>query len=313
MAALERLGESVASPLVGFLPHPPQSLRRPTTFCSCSQPSDGVTASRDRLCRQQYRRAPDAELAASVSGVTVKNVGRDVDSYRALLAEIERPNRDCPIVLASPTMDGHYLINSKELQERLVGLGQVVQVCRDFNSYEMAEVIGQHRSAWSGAVNVIYTSSQTGKVRNRHFRADEILVWGDKQNERISQLLAWVTNNTNVLRLRKRVRPEGVTQLALRRRLQALHAERADMDAARLREEIGKFSRLVEDQTTWISIVQDENTELETKLAEANVTLEEERKRLNKQNYVIQTLKDRLEKAWIGLKISGSHYSGQPL
>jgi hypothetical protein len=71
--------------------------------------------------------APDAELAASVSGVTVKNVGRDVDSCRALLAEIERPDRDCPIVLVSPTMDGHYLINSKELQERLIGLGQVVQ------------------------------------------------------------------------------------------------------------------------------------------------------------------------------------------
>jgi hypothetical protein len=173
--------------------------------------------------------------------------------------------------------DGHYLVNTKDLQERLVGLGQVVQVCDDFNSYEMAEIIGQYRSAWSGAVNVIYTPSQTGKVRNRLFLADEISVWGDKQNERISQLLAWVTNNTNVLRLRKRVRPEGVTQLAIRRRLQAVHAERADMDAAQLREEIAKFSRIVEDQTTWINTVQDENTELERKLAEVDATLGEER------------------------------------
>jgi hypothetical protein len=130
--------------------------------------------------------APDAELAPSVSGVTVKSVGRDVDSCRALLAEIERPDRDCPIVLVSPVTDGHYLVNTKDLQERLVGLGQVVQVCDDFNSYEMAEIIGQYRSAWSGAVNVIYTPSQTAKVRNRLFRADEISVWGDKQNERIS-------------------------------------------------------------------------------------------------------------------------------
>lgn len=42
------------------------------------------------------------------------------------------------------------------------------------------------------------------------------MTWGDTQDDRISQLLALVTNNTNVLRLRKRVRPEGVTQLALR-------------------------------------------------------------------------------------------------
>ena len=64
------------------------------------------------------------------------------------------------------------------------------------------------------------------------------MTWGDTQHDRISQLLAWVTNNTNVLRLRKRVRPEGVTQLALWRRLQPVRARGNQINASRLREEL---------------------------------------------------------------------------
>ena len=42
---------------------------------------------------------------------------------------------------------------------------------------------------------------------------------GDVQSERVSHVLARVTHNTNVPRSRNRVRPEGVLQLALKRRL----------------------------------------------------------------------------------------------
>jgi len=207
----------------------------------------------------------------------VKAVGEDRDSYRGLLAKIKRRDRDCPIVLVSPTRDGEYLFNVTDLQQKLVGLGQVVQVSRDFNSYEMAEVIGQHWSAWSGAVNVLYNPAQTGLVRNHLFRSDEVVSWGDTQHDRISQLLAWVTNNTNVLRLRKRIRPEGVTQLALRRRLQAVRARGNQMDASQLREELDKASRLAAEQAELINFLEDGNTELESELSDAKERLADER------------------------------------
>lgn len=259
-----------------------------------------VMASRPRVIGyvvNNIQQAADADFAAAVSGVAVKLVGQDRDSYRGLLAEIERRDRDCPIVLVSPTRDGEYLINVTDLQQKLVGLSQVVQVSRDFNSYEMAEVIGQFRSAWSGAINILYTPAQTGLVRNRLFLSDEVVGWGDTQHGRISQILAWVTNNTNVLRLRKRVRPEGVTQLALRRRLQAVRARGDQMDAAQLREELDKASRLVAEQSEWINTLEDGNTELETELSATKERLDDEREILKNQNFVIQGLKSQLNSA----------------
>ena len=259
-----------------------------------------VMASRPRVIGyvvNNVQQADDAEFAGSVSGVVVKPVGEDRDSYRALLVEIEWRNRDCPIVLVSPTREGDYLFNLTDLQQKLLGLGQVVQVSLDFNSYEMAEVIGQHWSAWSGAVNVLYTPSQTGFVRNRIFLPDEIVSWGDTQHDRISQLLAWVTNNTNVLRLRKRIRPEGVTQLALRRRLEAVRARGNQMDASQLRGELDEASRLVADQVEWINALEDSNNELESELSDAKEKLEDERENLRNQNFVIQALKGQLKNA----------------
>ncbi len=265
--------------------------------------STPVMASRPRVIGyvvNNVEQADDAEFAAPASGVGVKAVGQDSDSYHALLAEIERRDRDSPIVLVSPTRDGEYLFNVIDLQEKLVGLGQVVQVAREFNSYEMAEVIGQPRSAWNGAANILYPPMQTGLVRTRLFLWDEIVGWGDTQHARTSQILAWVTNNTNVLRLRKHVRPEGVMQLALRRRLQAVRERSDQMNASQLREEVDKTSRLVAEQAEWINALEDGNTALESEVSDIKAKWEEERENLKKQNFVIQALKNNLENAGSG-------------
>jgi hypothetical protein len=256
-----------------------------------------VTASQPRLIRyvvNNIEKVHDADLAPSVSGVAVKTVGQDRDSYRALLVEVERRERDCPLVLVSPTSDGEYLLAVTELQQRLLGLAQVVQVSREFNSYEMAEVLGQQRSAWGGAINILNCPTQTGFVRGRVFLSDTIRGWGNTQNERISQVLAWVTNNTNVSRQRKRIRPEGVTQLALRRRLQAVRARGDQMDAAQLREELDKASRVLAEQAEWVSTLEDDNSALESELSDTKVRLADERESLRNQNFVIQSLKSQL-------------------
>lgn len=259
-----------------------------------------VMASRPRVIGyvvNNIQKSKDAEFAASLSAVDVKTVGEDKDSYRGLLADIERRDRDCPIVLVSPTRDGEYLLSVSDLQQRLIGLGQVVQISREFNSYEMAEILGQPRSAWGGAVNILHIPSQTGFVRGHLFLSDEILGWGDTQNERMSQILAWVTNNTNILRLRKRVRPEGVMQLALRRRLQALRARGEQMDASQLRAELEKASLLVKHQEEWISTLENGNTDLESELSDARLAIEDEREKFKSQSFVIQSLKNQLDNA----------------
>ena len=259
-----------------------------------------VMASRPRVIEyviNNIQQADDAEFASSLPGTSLNSVGQDRDSYHALLAEIERRDRDYPIVLVSPNWDGEYLFDAIDLQRRLIGLGQVVQISRDFNSYEMAEVIGQHRSAWSGAVNIIFAPLQTGIVRNRLFLSDEILGWGDSQHERISSVLAWVTNTTNVVHIRKHVRPEGVMQLALRRGLQNIREKGGQMDGPQLREELDKASRILAEQADWISTLEDGNTALESELSAIKAQLAEERESLKKRNRENWVLKNSIENA----------------
>ncbi len=265
--------------------------------------ADAVAASQPRVIRyivQNIQKAKDAGFAASVPGTIIKSVGKDKDSYRGLLAEIEYPSRDYPIVLVSPTADGKYLINVDHLQEKIFGLAQVVQVATDYNSYEMEEILGQPWSAWNGAVNILHIPTQSGFIRGRFFQSAEIEAWGDTQHARIAQILAWVTNNTNIPRLRKRIRPEGVSHLSMRRRLQAVRAKGAGMDVEQLRQELENATRLEHEQAQWIEELERENDRLETEIAEVRAEIDDARSEVNKKEYVIQSLKDRLEAAGVG-------------
>lgn len=262
--------------------------------------AEPVSASQPRIVRyvvNNVRSSDTASFSASVPGWCFKTVGEDVDSYRGLLSDIERRDRDYPIVLVSPTTDGEYLLNVAHLQETLFGLAQVVQATPDFNSYEMEEVLGQPWSAWNGAINVLHIPTPGGFVRGRFFLSGAIQGWGDTQHDRISQILAWVTNNTNIPRLRSRIRPEGVVQLAMRRRLETVRAKGAEMDAEQLRLELEAASRLEQEQAEWIDELEQDNSRLEAELGEARASAEDARSELQKKEYVVQALKDQLSSA----------------
>lgn len=262
-----------------------------------------VMASRPRVIAyvvNNVENAQDASFASSVGAIGVKHVGRDRDTYRALAEEITRSERNCPVVLVSPTPDGDYLLNTNDLQDSLIGLGQVVKVQVGFNSYDMASVLGQQRSAWNGAVNVLYPLMPTGNVRNRLFRADDIREWGDTERDRVSQLLAWVTNNTNISRLRQHVRPEGVIQLALRRQVQVAHARSEQMTTAQLRTALETARRQTDDQAKYFEDLVDENSQLEARIAYFKEDLEEAKTDAAKKTYTIQSLQTQLTLAGAG-------------
>lgn len=184
--------------------------------------TQGVVATRPRLIRyllDNLERAADAKFAVGTPGVSLKTVGDNPDSYRGLLADIVRLERNYPIVLISPDSDGMYLIGPSRLQEALLGLAQVVQVDAGFNSWDMEEALGRQFSAWGGAVNVIRTPGKDGAVRSTFSLSHEVEGWGATQGERVAAVLARVTHATNVPRLRKRIRPDGVARLAMVRRM----------------------------------------------------------------------------------------------
>ncbi len=71
------------------------------------------------------------------------------------------------------------------------------------------------------------------------------------------------------------------------------------MDAAQLREEVEKASRLVAEQAEWISTLEDGNSRgWCCSLSEAKARLGEERDNFQEQNFVIQALKSQLRECW---------------
>lgn len=264
-----------------------------------------VQASRPRLIRYVVSNLSGAEgvhFDASVPGLAVKRVGDSADSYRALLYDIENSERDYPIVLLSPHNDGVYPINADHLQQDLVGLAQVVKVEKEFDSYDMEEILGRRWSAWDGAVNVLHMPTSSGYIRSRVFLSDVIEQWGNTQHSRISQILAWVTHNTNIPRLRKRIRPEGVMRLAIRQSLNVAKERRQELNEHEIREELDRLAEAAEEQNQWVKLLEDTNTNLEHEVQELRLGLDERDDELSKERRTVSALKEQLRNS--GARIS---------
>ena len=260
--------------------------------------SSAVSASQPRVIRYILTNVAsnkwDAAFPEAVPGQILRPVGRDRDSYRALLYEIQRPSRNAAIVLVSPTREGEYLIKPTALQRTLIGLAHVVHVLPGSDTWEMAEVIGRRWSAWDGAVNVLSIPSQSGGVRTRLFLPDEIHDWGEGP-QRISQVLAWVTGNTNLARLREHVRPEGVRLLSTRRRMEKLRATAVDMKEAELRQALIEASQEAEEEQERVfEGFAEENESLENELSRFKDDLRDTQDELRRKNFEINSLKGQL-------------------
>ena len=254
-----------------------------------------VSASQPRVIQyivNNVLSANDAGFVDDVPGEFVRSVGEDRDSYLAFRAEILRQDREGVIVLVSATRDGEYLVNPTRLQRTLVGLAQVVRVLPGSNSYEMVEILGQPWSAWNGAVNVLAIPSPVG-IRSRYFLHDAIRAWGEER-QRISKILAWVTASTNIPRLRMHVRPEGVMQLSMRRRIEEVRATSAQMTAAQLRKALVEASDRAADQERFFDEIVEENAGLEAELSRYKDDLTETEDKLRRESFQLRTLRDQI-------------------
>ena len=256
--------------------------------------STPVNASQPRVIRYIVNNVASAEnvaFAETLPGRILRTIGEDRDSYRAFSYEIHRHDRDAGIVLVSPTREGAYLVDPTELQTTLIGLANVVQVLPGSNTYEMAEEIGSQWSAWNGAVNMLSTPSRSGDVRFRLFHSDEILAWGDDR-QRISQVLAWVTGNTNIPRLREHVRPEGVRLLPTRRRMEKLRATAVKMKEAELRQALIEASQQAEEEQARVfEEFVEQNADLHDELSRFKDELRDAQDELRRKNCDLDSLK----------------------
>ena len=263
-----------------------------------------VVAGQPRLIRyiaENVQAAKDADFAKTVPGIAVKAVGQVKSSYAALAVEIERAGREGPIVLVSPTKDGEYLVNVADLQQKLLGLAQVVRISESFNGYDMKDVLGEAWSVWGGAVKILYPRTPNG-VYTTFFLSDEIAKWGDDK-ARVSKLLALVTNSTNSQRLYKHIRPEGIVRLSLQRRMQAVREKSQQLGTADLR-------RALEEQGKILGEWADESKELEDNVSKLEGDLSDLTDALRAKDYKIEALQAQLDRAGGGRIASGVDAEG---
>ncbi|HEN8712332.1 TPA: hypothetical protein U8203_002771 [Pseudomonas putida] len=207
-------------------------------------------------------------LDAGTPGISVKEIGESIDSYRAFLRQIESPERFYPIILVSPDRIGSYPFDVSRFQEQVFGLAQVVRVLPGFDSYDMEEHLGRKWSAWDGAVNIIPTRKSNGFVGSNLIRSDELAEAAEGRTFS-SYLLSLVTHQTNVPLSRGRLTLETVTNLKLRHRLAERRAHIASAsNNAELEEELALVWQEIEAQSQRIKSLEDEKDTAEIQIEE---------------------------------------------
>ncbi|MCC4265050.1 hypothetical protein LL240_11390 [Oceanimonas baumannii] len=262
--------------------------------------NDPVKASRPRIIQyvvDNIDRSENSTFKKGFLGKEIKIVGKNIDEYRSLRVDIERRDRKYPIILVSPNYNGNYSINIEHLQSALIGLAQVVKIDKEFNSYDMEEFLGREWSAWDGAINILETPRKNGFVRGRLLLSDTIYSYGETQTDRVAHLMGLVTHNTNIPKLRNRIRSDGVKLLSMRKRLSATRQRLNELSTEDLKSEVDDLWGIVEAHDTQVETMKKEYDDLEGLWQESLAKNDQYEDDLSRKEHEIRGLKQQLSNA----------------
>jgi len=177
-------------------------------------------------------------------GLNVKRLTQE--SASAFLHEVDREERNYPIVVLSASREGHYCVEPERLRSVLVGLADVVCVPVSENTFAIEEVVGRRYMAFGGAINIIFPARDGA----RGVHCESVLLLADDLDELVeggnsveSEVLAVITHRTNVPCSWRHISPEKVGQAALRAQLVRMIERARTSDHA---EELSEYIALLE-------------------------------------------------------------------
>jgi len=154
--------------------------------------------------------ARNAEFSAGTIGLKFRNLSNSDGDYQALSYEIEKLDRDYPLVLVS-CFEGKPLVDPEALQKQLFGLAQVIYISEGSDSRKMARILGQTYSAWDGAINIIFPYiACKGFCYTNLIRRPELEELRQEGCNLLYDILARVTHSTNWLKRRQHFSPVDV-------------------------------------------------------------------------------------------------------
>lgn len=173
-------------------------------------------------------------------GLKVKQL--TLESASAFLREVEREERDYPIVILSANRDGQYPVAAERLRSVLVGLADVVCVPAEEDTFAIEKRVGRRFMAFGGALNIVFPGRQSDRGHYYEtvlLRPDEIADLFDSGHSIESEVLSTITHRTNLPFSWRHISPEKVGQAVLRARLaQMIERAKADDHSVELMEYI---------------------------------------------------------------------------
>ena len=144
-------------------------------------------------------------------GLRVQKIKNNLDDFKALSFEVERSERNYPLVFVSSCKkDNQPLVDPKRLQEQLVGLAQVVYSEEKIDSWELEGVLTRQYSAWDGAINIIYPSFGREYCYSRLLRRDALTDVIQSNDNLIQHVLSYITHTTNGYNKKRHFSPTDV-------------------------------------------------------------------------------------------------------
>jgi hypothetical protein len=237
----------------------------------------------------------NVSLAPATVGLDVKKLKADGEyELKAFLHEIERSERDYPLVLMSKLKVGQYSTNPWTLQKHLIGLAQVV-ICEELDSWLMTSILGKEYSTWDGAVNIIYPRRMYTYCRNKLLRSEKIEEFNNNRRQPSLEVLSIITHYSNAYKSRQHFSPHDVKAKKIadqRSLLKQRIAEGEDSDYESLFLEA---MEQIDGHDEVISNLQDEHRKQLDQIENMCLSTEEEKDDLQNENYRLQSKLDSLK------------------
>lgn len=184
--------------------------------------STPVTTSVPRFIRDLVE---TLQVNVRTQGLEIREL--DDESAEAFRHVIFSPQREHTLVVLSPDEAGTYLSDPRRLRDQLLGLGEVIVIPPEADTFWIARVVGRDFVPYRGAVRILYPPRRgetTTRAISKLLTADDIPATASP-SAAIQEILSLVVHRTNLPLSWRHLGPAVVREAKLNRLLAAKRAE----------------------------------------------------------------------------------------
>lgn len=195
---------------------------------------------------------------------------------KAFLNDVEREERDYPIVVISSDKARRYPVSPERVRSTLAGLADVVSILSSEDTFSIQDAVGRRFMAFGGAINVIFPPRRSGErvfTKTFRFNPDDIQDLKDDDKSIESEILSLITHRSNSLLLWRHISPERVSRAILQRRIDRAIAlakaggDDSESQIAFYEELLSEASRELSEKEKELSCLGDQIQEKDTEIA----------------------------------------------